>query len=113
MTGVLLIVTAFFTALLSGVFGMAGGLVLMGALALILPVSAAFVTHGLLQLVANGWRAVLHRRFVDWRIVGWYALASLAAAIVVTLIGYAPSKPLVFLLLGLVPMLVWLPRKWI
>ncbi|MBO9671385.1 MAG: sulfite exporter TauE/SafE family protein [Sphingobium sp.] len=113
MTGLILIVTAFFTALLSGIFGMAGGLVLMGALALILPVSAAFVTHGLLQLVANGWRAVLHRRFVDWRIVGWYALASFAAAIVVTLIGYVPSKPLVFLLLGLVPMLVWLPRKWI
>lgn len=33
---------------------MAGGLVLMGALALLLPVSAAFVTHGILQLVANG-----------------------------------------------------------
>lgn len=113
MTGALLIVTAFFTALLSGIFGMAGGLILMGALALMLPVSAAFVAHGLLQLVANGWRAVLHRRYVDWRIVGWYALASLGAAFIVTLIGYAPSKPLVFLLLGLVPMLVWLPRKWV
>ena len=29
-------------------------------LALVLPVSAAFVTHGLLQLVSNGWRVVLH-----------------------------------------------------
>jgi uncharacterized membrane protein YfcA len=113
MTGLFIIVTAFLTALLSGIIGMAGGLVLMGALALVLPVSAAFVTHGILQLVANGWRAVLHRRFVAWRIVGWYALASLAAGIVVTLIGYAPSRPLVFLLLGLVPMLVWLPRSWI
>jgi uncharacterized membrane protein YfcA len=113
MTGAFLIVTAFLTALLSGVIGMAGGLILMGALALVLPVSAAFVTHGLLQLVANGWRAILHRRFVAWHIVGWYALASLAAAVVVLLIGYAPSKPIVFLLLGLVPMLVWLPRTWI
>jgi uncharacterized membrane protein YfcA len=113
MTGAFLIVTAFFTALLSGVIGMAGGLILMGALALVLPVSAAFVTHGLLQLVANGWRAILHRRFVAWPIVGWYALASLAAAVVVLLVGYAPSKPVVFLLLGLVPMLVWLPRTWI
>lgn len=113
MTGVFLIVTAFFTALLSGIIGMAGGLILMGALALVLPVSAAFVTHGLLQLVANGWRAILHRRHVAWPIVGWYALASLGAAIVVLLVGYAPSKPLVFLLLGLVPMLVWLPRTWI
>ena len=113
MSGLLLIVIAFLTALLSGIFGMAGGLVLMGLLALMLPVTAAFVTQGLLQLVANGWRAILHRHYVDWRIVGFYALASLAAAIVVTLAGYTPAKPVVFLLLGLVPMLVWLPRKWV
>ncbi len=113
MTGLFLIVTAFLTALLSGIVGMAGGLILMGALALVLPVSAAFVTHGILQLVANGWRAILHRRFVSWRIVGWYALASLGAALIVTLAHYAPSQRLVFLLLGLVPLLVWLPRTWI
>ena len=40
-TALFLIITAFLTALLSGIFGMAGGLVLMGALALVLPVSAA------------------------------------------------------------------------
>jgi len=113
MAGLILIAIAFLTATLSGVFGMAGGLALIGALTLMLPVNAAFVTHGLLQLVANGWRAILYRRHVQWRIVGLYALASLAAGIVVALAGYTPSKPLVFLLLGLVPMLVWLPRKWI
>jgi uncharacterized protein len=104
---------AFATATLSGVFGMAGGLVLMGALALVLPVQAAFVTHGVLQLVANGWRAVLHRRHVRWDIVGWYALASLIAGVVVSLLAMAPSKPLLFLLLGLVPWLTWLPQRWI
>jgi len=104
---------AFVTATLSGVFGMAGGLVLMGALAFVLPVQAAFVTHGMLQLVANGWRAVLHRRFVRWDIVGWYALASLTAGLIVALLSFTPSKPVLFLLLGLVPGLTWLPQKWI
>jgi uncharacterized protein len=104
---------AFATATLSGVFGMAGGLVLMGALAFVLPVQAAFVTHGMLQLVANGWRAVLHRRFVRWDIVGWYALASLTAGLIVALLSFTPSKPVLFLLLGLVPGLTWLPQKWI
>ena len=104
---------AFVTATLSGVFGMAGGLVLMGALALVLPVQAAFVTHGLLQLVANGWRAVLHRRHVRWDIVGWYAAASAVAGLVVWLLTFTPSKPLLFLLLGLVPFLTWLPQRWI
>ena len=102
---------AFGTALLSGIFGMAGGLVLMGALALVLPVSAAFVTHGLLQMVANGWRALLHRRHVRWDIVGWYAAASVVAGGVAALAALAPSKPLLFLLLGLVPALVWLPER--
>jgi uncharacterized membrane protein YfcA len=104
---------AFVTAMLSGVFGMAGGLVLMGALALVLPVQAAFVTHGILQLVANGWRAILQRKHVRWDIVGWYALASLIAGGVVALLSFTPSKPLLFLMLGLVPFLTWLPQKWI
>lgn len=101
---------AFATATLSGIFGMAGGLVLMGGLALVLPVSAAFVTHGLLQLVANGWRAVLHAKHVRWGIVGWYALASLIAGVAVALLAFTPSKPLLFLLLGLVPAILWLPQ---
>jgi uncharacterized membrane protein YfcA len=111
--GILVCAAALVTATLSGVFGMAGGLVLMGVLALVLPVKAAFVTHGLLQLVANGWRMMLHREFVRWDIVGWYALASVAAGGVVGLLSFAPSKPLLFLLLGLVPGLTWLPRRWI
>jgi uncharacterized protein len=108
-----LIVAAFLTATLSGIFGMAGGLVLMGALALVLPVSAVFVTHGILQLVANGWRAVLHRQHVQWRVIAYYALASAAAGGVVALVAFVPSKPYLFLMLGLVPMLVWLPKNWV
>ncbi|HEY9217823.1 MAG TPA: sulfite exporter TauE/SafE family protein, partial [Phenylobacterium sp.] len=107
------LVAAFVTALLSGIFGMAGGLILMGALALVLPVSVAFVTHGLLQMVANGWRAVLHRKHVRWAIVGWFAAASLVAGLVVSMIALTPSKPLVFLLMGLVPGLLWLPQRWV
>ncbi len=108
-----LIATAFLTATLSGIFGMAGGLVLMGALAFVLPVSAAFVTHGILQLVANGWRAVLHRKHIAWPILLYYAIASAVAAGCVALVSFAPSRPLLFLLLGLVPMLVWLPKSWL
>ncbi|MCW2396786.1 MULTISPECIES: sulfite exporter TauE/SafE family protein [unclassified Sphingobium] len=113
MTGVLIIIAAFATAFLSGIFGMAGGLLLMGILAFLLPVSAAFVTHGILQLVANGWRAVVHREHVVWPIMRTYALGVFAAGAVVAMIGFSPSRPLLFLLLGLVPLVVWLPRRWI
>ena len=108
---VFILIVALVTSTLSGVFGMAGGLVLMGALALVLPVSAALVTHGLIQMAANGWRAVLHRQHVQWRIVGLYALGSAVVAIALAFVAYTPSKPLLYLLLGLVPGLTWLPKR--
>lgn len=113
LSGLLLVVTAFATAFLSGIFGMAGGLVLMGVLALMLPVSAAFVTHGVLQITANGWRSFLHRRHIRWEIAGWYALASLGAAALVASLAWQPSLVLLFVLMGLTPLLVWLPRSWL
>ena len=112
-SGAILAVLAFLTATLSGVFGMAGGLVLMGGLAFLMPVSAAFVTHGILQVVANGWRAILHVRHVRWGIVGFYGLASVAAGFAVAIIAFTPSKMLLFLMLGLVPGLLWIPQSWL
>ena len=108
-----LVVMSFVTAAISGVFGMAGGLLLKGALALVLPVSATFVVHGLLQLVANGWRAILHRRHVDWRIVGIFALGAFAAGGIMAFVALEPTKPTLFLLMGLAPALVWVPDRWL
>ncbi|MGE3142654.1 MAG: TSUP family transporter [Hyphomonadaceae bacterium] len=104
---------AFATSALSGVFGMAGGLVLMGVLAAALPVRVAFVAHGFIQLIANGWRAVLHRAHVQWRIVGFYALGSICAGALLAFLAFAPSKPWLYALLGLVPAILWLPRRWL
>jgi uncharacterized protein len=111
--GLFLIVAAFVTAGLSGVFGMAGGLMLKGAIALVLPVSATFVTHGLLQLVANGWRAILHRRHLAWRIVAIYAAGSLVAGLIMASIALEPTKATLFLLMGIVPGILWVPQRWL
>lgn len=113
LAGVFIVAMSFVTAAISGVFGMAGGLMLKGALALVLPVSATFVVHGLLQLVANGWRAILHRRFVSWRIVAVYALGAFTAAGLIGLVVYEPTRATLYLLMGLVPGLVWLPQGWV
>lgn len=98
------------TGALSGIFGMAGGLLLMGGLAFVMPVGAAFVTHGVVQMIGNGWRAALHRRHVQWRIVFFYAFGSVAVATGLAFVAYAPSKPILFLLLGLVSLLAWTPK---
>ena len=58
------------TSFLSGIFGMAGGMILMGLLLAIMPLAAAMVLHGITQMASNGWRAVLWRAHIEWRIVG-------------------------------------------
>ena len=110
LAGGFVLLAAFVTATVSGVLGMAGGLLLMGALLLVLPAATAFVAHGLLQLVSNGWRAVLHRGHVSWRVIGWYAVGSVTAGALLAAVRYVPSTPLTYLFLGLVPLLVWLPK---
>lgn len=99
------------TATISGVFGMAGGLMLMGALTLAMPVAAAMVTHGAVQFVSNGWRAILHRKHIAWPIIVFYGLGSALAAGLLALVTYEPTKAWVYLFLGLVPGLAWLPKQ--
>ncbi len=61
--GLLMVATAF----LSGLFGMAGGLILIGVLLTILPLPSAMVLHAITQMASNGWRAFLWRSHIRWR----------------------------------------------
>ncbi|MBL4618199.1 MAG: sulfite exporter TauE/SafE family protein [Robiginitomaculum sp.] len=108
----ILAVATFITAFLSGIFGMAGGLILMGVLLSIFPVSHAMVAHGVLQSVANGWRAWLLRRSIILPIFWWYLIGASLAIALLLMIAWRPSRTIVFVLLGLVPFLVWLPKSF-
>lgn len=55
-------VAALGTSFLCGIFGMIGGLALMGALLLFLPVPTPMTLHAVTQMTANGWRALVWRR---------------------------------------------------
>ena len=102
----------FFTSMLSGVFGMAGGLVLLWFLLVFFPASTAMAVHGVIQLTANASRAWLSRRFIVWRIVALMALGVLSAAGLLLLFNYSPNAATVSLLIGLLPILVWTPKHW-
>lgn len=99
----LLACTAFATAVLSGVFGMAGGLVLMGVYAALLPVATAMVLHGATQLLANGVRAALLWRDIYVRGLCFYAVGAVAAFGLLWQVRYVPDPIVVFLGLGLAP----------
>ena len=56
---VALAAVAVVTSFISGIFGMAGGMLLIGFLLAVLPVPVAMVFHGIIQIAANAWRAWL------------------------------------------------------
>ena len=110
---VLIVIAAFLTSILSGVFGMAGGILFMGVLTWLLPAALALALHGVVQFASNTWRFLLHRQHVVWPVLLWFALGSIASLALFSVILFAPTKFLVFLGLGLTPVLVWLPERWI
>lgn len=91
------------TSIISGIFGMAGGLILMLILGQFLSVQAAMILHGVTQFFSNGWRALIWRQWIDWRIIGLYTLGALPALIVPLVFAYVPDKATMLILLGLVP----------
>ncbi len=51
-----------FTSFLSGIFGMAGGMILLGVLLAVLDVAPTMVLFGMTQAASNGWRCARWRR---------------------------------------------------
>ena len=97
--GLLMVATAF----LSGLFGMAGGLILIGVLLALMPLPTAMVLHAITQMASNGWRAFLWRRHIRWRPVSVYLIGCAVALAVWSITRYVPDKPIALLLLGVTP----------
>jgi uncharacterized membrane protein YfcA len=107
--GLLMVATAF----LSGLFGMAGGLILIGVLLTILPLPSAMVLHAITQMASNGWRAFLWRRHIRWRPVTIYMIGCALALGAWSITRYVPDKPIALLLLGVTPFMARLTPKGI
>jgi uncharacterized protein len=98
-----LAVVAVVTSFISGIFGMAGGMLLIGFLLAMLPVPVAMVFHGVIQIAANGWRAWLWRHHVRWSVVLKFGSGAAASLIVFSFFDFVPDKALVLLTVGLTP----------
>jgi uncharacterized membrane protein YfcA len=108
-----LLVAVFLTSTLSGIFGMAGGLILLAILLLILPVGTAIAVQGAIQIIANGSRAFFSREFIDWKILGIICLGLLTVGVILFIIRYTPDLATVYIAIGLLPILVWIPQSWL
>ena len=95
--------TIVFTSFLSGVFGMAGGMILLGVLLSYFDVATGMILFSIIQLFANGWRALQWRSYVLWPIFGWYVAGAAISFAGMWMIAFVPDKAMVFLTLGLMP----------
>jgi len=101
------------TGFLSGVFGMAGGMILIGVLLAIMPVPAAMALHAVTQMASNFWRALLWRRHIVWRSAAAYGVGCLVALGGWAFTGYVPERAVALLMLGVTPFLARLaPASW-
>jgi uncharacterized membrane protein YfcA len=109
----LIAVTIVVSSFVSGVFGMAGGMILLGVLLSYMDVAAGMIFFSIVQLFANGWRALHWRRYVRWPIFGWYVLGATIAFTLMFAISFVPNKAIVYLSLGLMPFAIEiLPARW-
>lgn len=108
---IVILVATFATAFLSSIFGMLGGLILMGVLISFLSVGPAMVLHGLIQATSNGYRAWLNRYDINWKIILTLLIGSVISLIILFFIAFEPSKILVIFALGLLPYIAWAVPK--
>lgn len=99
----LIVATVFVTSLISGIIGMAGGMILMAVLVSVLTVPAAMVVHGAVQATANGSRAFFLREHIRWSVLPRYLLGSAIAVAAFWALAWLPPPEVVLLLIGLFP----------
>ena len=109
----LIAVASLVTSFISGILGMAGGMILMGVLLALMPLPAAMMLHGISQLTANGWRALMLREQIDWRVFSGFALGAGVALSAFALLQLVVSKPVALIAMGLTPFIALvLPERF-
>ena len=108
-----LIPVVFLTSALSGIFGMAGGIILMLVLLVLMPLPMAMVIHAVIQTASNGWRCWLWRRHIVWGVLPYYILGVTLGFLVVIFVSYVPDKAWALIAMGSLPLLTMLLRRYL
>ena len=103
----IIVLASFATAFLSSIFGMLGGLILMGILVSLIQVGPAMILHGLIQMTSNGYRAWLNQKDINWKIIGTLFLGNIIAMATLFFIAFVPDRITVLFALGILPYIAW------
>lgn len=113
MTALIILAATFITSFISGIFGMAGGMILMGVLVAVVAVPTAMITHGAIMMVANGWRAFLLKEAIIWPVFWRYMIGAAGGISLLFFILWRPDKTAIYFILSAIPLIIWLPKSWL
>lgn len=100
-TLIILTLAAFFTSIIAGSIGMAGGVIFVGILASFVDITYVVPLHAALMIISNGSRIILFLKHINWRIVGFYSLGLLPGAVAGIYIFRLLPKDLIKLMMGI------------
>ena len=96
----IILISVLATAVLSGILGMAGGMVLMAVLVSTLSVAGAMLLHGVVQATSNGSRAFFLREHLRWHLLPVYLIGAFAALGLFSAFLFVPDPGVVLILVG-------------
>ena len=106
-----LIIISCFTSMLTASLGIGGGLLMLAAMAQLIPIKAIIPIHAVVQLGSNSGRALLMFKDVQWPLVLWFFLGCILGALVGGQLVISLPIDLLRAMLGLFILLtVWRPR---
>lgn len=104
---IFLLVSILATSIVSGILGMAGGMILMAILVSLVSVAAAMMIHGAVQATSNGSRAWFLREHIQWHILPGYVLGAAIALSAFWFLSLVPNASVILIVVGIFP---WLAR---
>jgi uncharacterized protein len=103
-------ILSFLTSLLTSIFSVGGGLIMLVALAQSFSPATLIPLHGSIQLANNFSRTLVYRDFLQWDLVKNILVSTIFGAVFgIYLFGTLPENFLLFLIAGTILFLTWAP----
>lgn len=110
LAAVSLIALSFATSLMTAALGLGGGILMVAAMASVVPPAALIPVHGLVQLGSNSGRAFLFHRYIRRPIVLWFVLGAVVGVTVGAQVATRLPREVLMIVVGVfVLVTTWMP----
>lgn len=106
-----LVSIACITSFITAVFGAGGGVMMLGAMAQVLPPQVIIPLHGVVQLGSNSGRALMSWRYINWRLISHFLPGALIGILLGSLLLVSLAPAVIYLTVAVfILYLCWGPQ---